>query len=233
MNGVLHIDGNALYYEEHGSGKPLILLHGNGEDHTIFNDQIPLFSSHFRVIAIDSRGHGKSSGRSGKLTYEAMAGDIRKALELLKIDECNIIGFSDGGIIALLLALQVPEKINKMIILGANYNPSGLKLPIRIALLFSYLLFALFGLFSKKWQWKQQLMQLMLCHPHISENSLQTIKTNTLIMVGAQDMIRSSHTEKLSRLLKNSTLLVIKNCDHFVLQHQAEAFSADALRFMC
>ena len=235
MSGFLHINGLSIYYEEHGSGEPLILLHGNGEDSTIFAEQIAFLAPHFRIITIDSRGHGQSSAPDENLRYESMTDDVIKAMDLLQIDKFSVIGFSDGGILALLLAICVPERIDRMIVIGANYHPSGLKIITRVFISLCYIIYSLLyylGFFSKKWRWKQQLMALMLRHPHIPENMLQSITAKTLLLVGDNDIIRLAHTEKLLKLIKNAELLVLNDCDHFVLTRQAASFNEIALKFL-
>ena len=226
---------SSLYYKDCGSGQALVLLHGNGEDHSIFAEQIAFFAPHFRVIAIDSIGHGQSPDFVGKLSYEKLADEIENLLAELKIEKYRIIGFSDGGIIALLLALRNPKKIAQMILIGANYRPAGMKWHIRLVIFWYYLVGGLRYLlsgFSKNRKWQQQLLQLMLFQPNIREIVLQKISVNTLLAVGDNDMIRLSHTKKLASLLSNCKINVLKNCNHFVLQQQPEEFNRLANDFL-
>jgi len=226
---------SSLYYKDCGSGQVLVLLHGNGEDHSIFAEQIAFFATRFRVIAIDSVGHGQSPALVGKLSYEKLADEIENLLAELKIEKYRIIGFSDGGIIALLLALRNPKKIAQMILIGANYRPAGMKWHIRLVIFWYYLVgglrYFLSG-FSKSRKWQQQLLQLMLFQPNIRESELQKISVDTLLAVGDNDMIRLSHTKKLASLLSNCKINVLKNCSHFVLQQQPEEFNRLANDFL-
>lgn len=123
----IHINRQILFYEKTGEGHPLLLLHGNGEDHTIFDALIPLLARTHTVYAIDSRGHG-ASNPTEEYSYPGMADDIAQLITSLEIPSPILYGFSDGGIIGLLLALHYPGLIQKLIISGANLNPHGMKM---------------------------------------------------------------------------------------------------------
>ncbi|MBP6335637.1 MAG: alpha/beta hydrolase, partial [Bacteroidia bacterium] len=116
----LHVRGFKFYYETYGEGEPLLLIHGNEGSIHDFHRNIPYFSSTYKVIAADSRSQGKSTDNADSLSYEMMAEDFRVLLDSLQIDSCNIIGWSDGGIIGLLLAIYHPDKVKKLAISGAN-----------------------------------------------------------------------------------------------------------------
>ena len=113
---------------EAGEGFPLVLLHGNGEDHTYFKRQMGPFSQRFRVIAVDTRGHGESPRGTAPFTLEQFAEDLKEFLDGRSITRCHLLGFSDGGNIALLFALKYPEYVEKLILNGADLCPSGVKL---------------------------------------------------------------------------------------------------------
>lgn len=114
-----------LYYRERGKGQPMILLHGNGEDGTYFEKQIRFFSKKYRVIAIDTRGHGKSPRGTAPFTLEQFAEDLKNFLDEKKLRRIILLGFSDGGNIALTFALHYPEYVDRLILNGANLNPFG------------------------------------------------------------------------------------------------------------
>jgi pimeloyl-ACP methyl ester carboxylesterase len=234
MNNTLHIHDVDIYYEEHGHGFPLILLHGNGEDCSIFNQQVARFSPHFRVIAIDSRGHGRSTRQLESLSYKDMANDVVVLLDHLKIEKCHITGFSDGGIIALYLSMRIPERIEKMVLIGTNYNPSGIKLSCRAGMFLSRLSCSIANLFgsSEKWKLKKLLYTLMLKEPHISEKQLEQINIDTLIIVGEHDMVKSNHTGRLHQLLNNSRIAVFDNADHFIPEKKPELLNEEIEKFL-
>ncbi|HVS98569.1 MAG TPA: alpha/beta hydrolase, partial [Puia sp.] len=115
--------GIRLYYETYGQGAPLLLLHINGGSINVFSNQIPYFSKHYRVIAVDSRAHGKSVDAGDSLTFEMMADDFNALLDSLHLDSCYVVGWSDGGISGLLLALRHPGKVKKLVVSGPNLWP--------------------------------------------------------------------------------------------------------------
>lgn len=114
-----------LAYEKSGSGEPLLLLHGNGEDHHIFDVITAKLQNDFTIYAIDSRNHGEST-RTEDYSYEAMAKDIYSFIKQLGLGKVNIAGFSDGAIIALILAMKQGQYIHKMALLGVNLKPDDL-----------------------------------------------------------------------------------------------------------
>ena len=122
----IEVNGVTLYYKVSGSGPAILLVHGNGEDHCIFNETAELLSEDYTVYALDSRGHGKSS-RVKMLGYEVMAEDVAEFVRKLKLEKPCYCGFSDGGIIGILAAVRYPEVFSKMVFCGANAYPQGLK----------------------------------------------------------------------------------------------------------
>ena len=133
----------SLYYQEQGTGEPLVLLHGNGEDHTYFRRQIEAFSREYRVIAVDTRGHGRSPRGTAPFTLKQFADDLMALFRRLKLSEAVLLGFSDGANIALLFAIKHPERVKALILNGGNLSPRGVKLrwqvPITAAYVFSLL----------------------------------------------------------------------------------------------
>lgn len=127
-----------LYYEEFGYGFPLILLHGNGEDHMYFKYQIEYFSREYRVIAIDTRGHGRSPRGDGEFTLSRFADDLYMFMTAHGIEKAHILGFSDGGNIALIFALRHPDMVESLILNGANIDPSGVKRRTQIPIELGY-----------------------------------------------------------------------------------------------
>ena len=117
------IRGFKMYYEVYGTGKPLLFIHGNGGSIENFNNQVPYFAKNYKVILADSRAQGKSTDTSDSLSYEMMADDFNELLNQLHVDSCYVVGWSDGGIDGLLLAMRHPEKVKKLAITGANLWP--------------------------------------------------------------------------------------------------------------
>ena len=117
----------SLNFTEKGYGAPLILLHGNGESSGYFVNQIDRFANEYRVIAVDTRGHGASPRGNKPFTLETFADDLKNLLDSLNIEKANILGFSDGGNIAVIFALKYPERVASLVLNGANLFPRGLK----------------------------------------------------------------------------------------------------------
>ena len=194
----LNLNQIQLYYEIHGQGMPLILLHGNQEDHHIFNELIESLKEDFLIYAIDSRNHGQS-GKSLHLSYDDMAYDVYAFIEALHINKPHILGFSDGGIIALKLAILAPNLVSKIVLLGTNYHKKGLdKVTIK----------------ALKEEKDNPFIKLMLDEPNIKKKALKKINHECLIIVGEHDCIREKHTKNLHHYLINSSVKVIKNHTH-------------------
>lgn len=125
----LHNSGANIFYSEYFPADPqaptLILLHGNGEDHTYFVKQIPAFSPHFRLVLMDTRGQGQSTGGDGELNFSVFAADLLALMDHLQIAKAHLLGFSDGGNLALTFALAHPERVQSLILNGANLEPGG------------------------------------------------------------------------------------------------------------
>lgn len=189
-----------LYYETIGHGEPLILLHGNGETHEIFKESISLLSQYFTIYAIDTRGHGKSSVVE-EYHYDDMANDIYEFITLLKLDKPTIYGFSDGGIMALLLAIKYPKLLSKIIISGVNAFPKGLKNRY-------YYIFKMLSIM------KSSQMKLMLQEPNITAEMLREIKVPVWMTSGSKDMIKQTHLQYIADHIINCTYTIFPKESH-------------------
>lgn len=167
--------GIRLYYEVYGSGEPLLLIHGNGASIASFSAQIDYFRRHYRVIAMDSREHGKSADSPDKLTYEKMADDQAALLDHLQSPPADVLGWSDGGIEALLLGIRHPANVKKIASMAANQDPKG-AYPEVIAMAKSQL-DSIPASVRETAQGKRDLKvrQLVLDEPHIDPRSLEKI----------------------------------------------------------
>ncbi len=198
---TLEANGIELYYEKQGKGPDLIMLHGNGETHSIFNTSIDVLKDYFTVYAIDTRGHGQSS-LVNEYHYEDMAEDIYCFANQLELDRPILYGFSDGGIIGILLAIKYPELFEKIIISGVNTTPEGMKKGWLI-------LFKIIYFFTRSAKFK-----LMISEPNISNDMLGKIVTPTYITAGDKDLISKEHIENVHNNISNSTLKIFENEDH-------------------
>ena len=220
-----------LNYYETGEGFPLILLHGNGEDMTYFRNQIDCFSEFFRVIAVDSRGHGRTPRGNAPFTIRQFAEDLHCFMDEHHIDRAHILGFSDGGNIAMCFALKYPERVEKLILNGANLYPAGVKLSFQLPLTLSYYMRKLFRNRNEEEHYQSELMGLMVNDPYISPKELRHLTMPTLVIAGERDLIRESHTKLIQRNLPHSRLAIIPG-DHGVAALNPEAFNNTVLDFL-
>lgn len=189
-----------LYYEKSGRGRPLVLVHGNGEDHSIFNEAVALLRERFTCYALDSRGHGRSS-RDLPLHYRAMAADVCAFLEALELRDVLFYGFSDGGIVGL-LAAGMTERITGLAVSGANLSPRGVKESLRLRIALENLLRP------------NPLLQLMLREPDISDEELRRIRAKTLVLAGSGDLIRKRETRHIAETVPGASLRILPGEDH-------------------
>jgi pimeloyl-ACP methyl ester carboxylesterase len=190
-----------LFYHHCGSGEPLLLLHGNGEDHHIFDCLSPLLARDFAVYAIDSRNHGQSDS-SPEYSYQSMCQDMVSLICRLDLAPVHIVGFSDGAIIALYLAQQQPQLIRKMALLGANLRPADFKPEQYRQIVREYS------------QDPSPLLQLMLTEPDIALSQLRSINIPSLIIAGENDVFRPQLYPEMAQALPDSRLLIMPGHDH-------------------
>ena len=220
-----------LHYIEQGSGQPLILLHGNGEDNSYFEHQIDHFSMHYRVIAIDTRGHGQSPRGEKPFTIKQFAEDLHDFMDEKGIEKAHILGFSDGGNIALTFALKHPEKVEKLILNGANLFPSGVKPRYQWPIVVGFHLAKRFVNKSEKARHNAELLGLMVNEPNIATSDLAKLTMPVLVIAGTKDMIKESHTKLIYKSLPNAQLSLIEG-DHFIANKNSKAFNATVERFL-
>lgn len=206
-----------IFYYEKGEGEPLILLHGNGEDSSIFNKFAERFSKKFRVIAIDTRGHGKTPKGDGPFSLYQFAEDLNDFMDYHKIEKANILGFSDGGNIAMIFAEKYPEKVIKLILNGANSKPSGMKTIVHLGMWAVYFISFVLSAFSEKYANIKELYRIMLYEPHISAEELGRISAPALVLAGTEDMIKESESKFISRNIPDSKLVYVLG-GHFILK---------------
>ena len=220
-----------LHYIEQGQGQPLILLHGNSEDNSYFEHQIGPFSEKYRVIAIDTRGHGKSPRGDKPFTIKQFAEDLHDFMETKGINTAILLGFSDGGNIALTFALKYPEHVEKLILDGANLYPSGVKPLYQWPIEIGYRIAKLFANKDKKAKRNAEMLGLMVNEPHIEPSELARLTMPTLVVAGTKDMIKESHTRLIFNSLPNAQLAILKG-DHFVANKNSHAFNAMVKSFL-
>ena len=216
--------GISLHFVEKGRGKPLILLHGNGEDGSYFEHQIDCFSADYRVIALDTRGHGQSPRGEKPFSIVQFAEDLHDFMDENGIDQAILLGFSDGGNIALTFALKYPERVERMIVDGANLFPSGVKPLYQWPIEIGYRIAKMFAKKSEKAKQNAEMLGLMVNEPHIDPVELARLTMPVLVVAGTKDMIKDKHTRLIYKSLPNARLSIIEG-DHFVANKNAAAFN--------
>lgn len=220
-----------LHYIEQGQGQPLVLLHGNGEDCNYFEHQISYFSRYYRVVAIDTRGHGKSPRGEKPFSIRQFSEDLKDCLEAMNIAKIILLGFSDGGNIALEFALKYPKRVEKLVLNGANLFPSGVKAIYQWPIEIGYRMAKLFAKKSEKAKQNAEMLGLMVNEPHIDPTELSRLTMPVLVVAGTKDMIKESHTRLIYKSLPNAQLNIIEG-DHFVANKNPEAFNEVVKRFL-
>ena len=203
---TIQINNIIFHYQKAGSGKPVVLVHGNGEDHTIFKTEIEqLVAAGYSVYAPDSRGHGTTGVNNPPVKefhYVDMADDIYAFIQALHLEKPAYYGHSDGGIIGLLLELRHPGTVGIMAISGTNLSPAGLdeSFVAECQKMYDNSL--------------DPLTALILHEPHIDSELLHNITIPVLITAGEHDLIKAEETRRIAESLPQSKLTIIENADH-------------------
>ena len=219
------------YFVEKGAGEPLVLLHGNGEDCGYFKRQIDVFAEHFHVFAIDTRGHGKTPRGSAPFTIRRFADDLAFFMDAHGIEKAHILGFSDGGNIATAFALKYPERTGRLILNGANLDPSGVKRSTQLPIELGYRTALKSADRSESARRHAELLGLMVNEPHVKPEELAAIRSRTLVIAGTNDVIKEEHTRLIADNIPDSKLVFIKG-DHFIARRRPEEFNRAVLDFL-
>ena len=212
---IANINGIDLFYEKTGEGRPLIMVHGNGEDHTIFREAAAVLCKKYTCYLVDSRSHGQSSG--APLHYDAMAQDMITFMEALDLENVIFYGFSDGGIVGLIAASRC-SRITALITSGANISPLGVKKSLRLLFRVSYTFR------------KDPKIGLMLNEPQITDEMLKSISARTLVLAGSKDLIVPEETVHIAETIPNAELRILQGEGHgsYIVHKTAVAELIDA-----
>lgn len=228
-----------LHYEEKGAGTPLILLHGNGEDGSYFVHQMDYFSERYRVIALDTRGHGKSPRGEKPFTIRQFAEDLRAFLDEQGIERADLLGFSDGGNIALIFAMRYPQRVCRLVLNGANLYSAVVKPSVQIPIILGYRITSFLAGRKKaggkkkgnrEMARKAELLGLMVNDPDIRPEELfenrdpEFIRIPKLVIAGDKDMIKDEHTRLIYASLPNVQIRVMKG-SHFIAKESPDEFN--------
>jgi len=224
------VNGIDMYFETYGDGDPLLLIHGNGQSIAAMHFQIEYFSTRYRVVVADSRGHGKSGLGSDHLTYLQMMEDYNALLDQLNITRANVVGWSDGGILSLLLAIHHPDKVNKLAIMGANLRPDATAvygwthgLLRRLSATIDAMIAA--NDTTQNWLLSRQLLDLLMTQPDIPLEQLRRIDAPVLVMAGDKDIIRTEHSLEIFDNLRQAHLAILPGQTHWAPQTDPAGFN--------
>jgi len=224
--GYFEHDGVKLYYEVYGQGAPLLLIHGNGCSIWNMKYQIAYFRQHYKVIAMDSRDHGRSGDAAGALTFEAMTDDLAALLAHLHTSPALVLGWSDGGIEALLLGVRHPGTVRKIAVMAANLDPGGLAPE---ALSFMGPPPKVDPVYTPTRA--ERVDALDRNEPHIRPDTLEAITAPTLVMASDHDLIADEHTLEIYHHLPNSQLAIFPDATHMIPVADPDRFNATVDRF--
>ncbi len=238
--GYVAENGAKIWYESYGAGPVVIMLHGGLANSAYWGGQVPALAKDHRVILIDSRGHGRSSRDARPYTYELMASDVVGVMDALKIDRAAVVGWSDGAIIGLVMAMKYPERLTRVFAFAANMDPSGVK-PDMLST-------PTFGGFATRGAaeyaavsptpndypaFRAAIEKMWDTEPNYTAADLGKIATPVAIADGDHDeAIKREHTEYLARSIPGARLVVLPGLSHFAMIQDPAAFNSVLLSFL-
>lgn len=238
-SGYAPVNGVHIWYAVYGTGEPVILLHGGLANSNYWGNQVPVLAKKYKVIVMDSRGHGRSTRNSKPYSYDLMASDVLALMDYLNIKKAAIVGWSDGGIIGLDIAINHPERLTKLFAFGANSDPSGTNDPAKMVLFKKYVDRA-------KYEYKKlsptpnqyenflnEINRMWMTQPNFTKEQLNKITTSTWIVDGDHDeSIKRENTEFMAAQIPNAGLLIQPQVGHFSFMQDPEQFNDDVLHFL-
>jgi len=232
----IKVNGIKMYYEVYGTGDPMVLIHGNGGNIASMANQVDYFRKKYKVIVADSRAQGRSEEGEGRLTYEQITDDWAALLEELHIDSAYFIGWSDGGIESLLMAIRHPQKVKMMAIMGANLQPDSSAVYSWAVNWVAKNAAYTDNMIAKKdtaynYAVIKKLFDLLGNQPHIAISDVQKIQAPALVMAGDKDVIREEHTLQLYQNLQKAWLCIFPGATHMIPETDPELFNQTVERF--
>jgi len=234
--------GIRMYYEVHGHGPALLLLHGGTGNGTQFAAQVPAFRQHFRVVVPDLCAQGRTTDRPGPLSYHAMAEDVVALMDRLQIPKADIMGWSDGGVVGLDLAIHHPGRVEHLVTFGANSSPDGLN-PADVEWNASASA-ASFGPATRIAYERlapdpahyeiamDKIIAMWRMQPNFTPQQLGSIRAKTLIAAGEHDVVRPEHTAALARAIAGARRWIVPGASHNVILERPVLVSRTVLEFL-
>ena len=239
-SGDVPVNDIRMHYATYGGGRPILLLHGGLGHSEYWSLQIPELARTHEVIVVDSRGHGRSTRSSAPYSYALMASDVVALLDYMQLPRLSIVGWSDGGIIGLHIAMYHPERVERLFAFGANFNVAGLKPdgdrhPVFVA--YTQRAGEDYGRLSPTPGGFDELVaavaEMWSSQPDCDAQDLRRIAAPTVIAAGAYDeLIEREHTEELARLVPGARLEILPAVGHFAPWQGPAQFNAAVLAFI-
>ena len=212
-----------IAYTQHGSGRVLILLHGNSESKSIFTEYQRKHFPMFHTIALDSRGHGESKSTDDEYTIDQFSDDVINFCKAKGINQAYVIGYSDGGNTALFLANKAPELFPRIIAISPNYLVSGTTDDALRTIRILYKLMSFLNRIGLGFKKSLMRINLMLRDIGISDEELSGIRTKVKIIYAEHDLIKETHLQQLASLIPGSTLDKVNDCNHMTILNKPDA----------
>src|SRR5215472_8297419 len=240
-SGTVAVNGIRIWYAVFGQGEPVIFVHGGMGNSNYWGLQVPALARHYKVIVLDSRGQGRTTWNSEPpLSFHLMASDVLGLMDALHIPKAALVGWSDGGIIGLDIAIHHPERLTRLFAFGAQSDLSGNKddgdkNPVFVA----YMRRTkdeypkLSPTPTELNAFSEQLNKMWDTEPHFSDEQLRGIKVPTWIVDGDRDeLIKREHTDRMAVLIPSAGELILPNVSHFAFLQDPEQFNEALLHFL-
>ncbi|GIQ74738.1 alpha/beta fold hydrolase [Bradyrhizobium sp. RD5-C2] len=239
-SGHAKVNGISLYYATIGHGPPVVLLHGGLSNSDYWGHQVKALARRHMVIVVDSRGHGRSTRDDRPYGYDLMADDIVALLDALHIAKADVVGWSDGAILGLDIALRHSDRVGKVFAFAANTVTSGVQEGVEKAPVFARFIERARGEYAKLSATPKdydafvtQITKMWETEPNWTDDQLRSIKATVLVVDGDHDeAIKRAHTEYIAATIPNAGLLILPNVSHFAFLQDPALFNAALLHFI-
>ncbi|WGJ13401.1 alpha/beta hydrolase [Methylocapsa sp. D3K7] len=238
-SGYAPVNGIKIWYAEFGEGEPVILLHGGLANANYWGNQVPVLAKNYLVVVMDSRGHGRSTRNSEPFGYDLMASDVTGLMDFLKIPKAAIIGWSDGAIIGLDIAIHHPDRVTKLFAFAANSDPGGVKDVSQSPVFNRFIARAgkeyerLSSTLDQYKSFLDEITKMWASQPNFTAKQLHAMKVPVWIVDGEHDeAIQRDNTLFMAKQIPGATLRLQPDVSHFSFLQNPQQFNDDVLRFL-
>jgi pimeloyl-ACP methyl ester carboxylesterase len=239
-SGHARVNGISLYYATIGHGPPVVLLHGGLSNSDYWGNQVKALAAHHTVIVVDSRGHGRSTRDARPYGYDLMADDVAALLDTLHFGKVDVVGWSDGAILGLDLAIRHPDRVGKVFAFAANTLTSGVQEGVENNPTFARFIARAGGEYAKLSAtpgdydaFVAQISKMWASEPNWTDDQLRSIRSPVLVVDGDHDeAIKRAHTEYIAATIPGAGLLILPNTSHFAFLQDPALFNAALLHFL-